>query len=66
MIYTKFDADRTNSLGRVRKSRFSDFRDFARKRYTRKWAWPISRDSAQFPERLDVRFLIVRCTVWEL
>ena len=31
-----------------------------------KWAWPISRHSAQFSERVDTRFLNVRQSICEL
>ncbi len=39
-LRAKFHADRTKPQGEVRKSRFSSFRDFAKKHYRRKWAAP--------------------------
>ncbi len=65
-VRAKFHADRTKPQGGVRKSRFSSFRDFAKKNSRRKWAWPSPRDSAPFRECGDIRFLNVRHTVWEL
>ena len=34
------------------------FRKFAEKS-RRKWAWPISQDSAQFSERVDIRIILI-------
>ena len=31
-----------------------------------KWAWPISRDSAQSSEHVDIRILNVQQSIWEL
>ena len=39
-------------------SRFATFPEFVQK-MVRKWPWPISRDSAQFSKRVDIRFLNV-------
>ena len=58
MVHTNFGADPTKRLGGDAKRRFCTFRDFARKIYRRKWAWPISRDSAGSTERVDVWFSI--------
>ena len=65
-VCAKFHADRTNSQGGVRKSRFSSFCDFAEKLSKRKWAWASQSDSALFGESGDTRFLNVQHTVWEL
>ncbi len=65
-VRAKFHADRTKPQGGVRKSRFSSFRDFAKKNSRRKWAGPSPRDSAPFRECGDIRLFNVRYTVWEL
>ena len=66
MLCAKFRANRWNRLGGVRKSRFSTFCDVAKKNGRRKWAWPIPRDSPLCSERVDIRFLNVRQSIWEL
>ena len=66
-VRAKFHADRIKSQGRVQKSRFSSFLYFAKKkRFKRKWAWPLQSDSAPFTKSGDTMFLNVRHTVWEL
>ena len=46
MIHAKFGVDRTCGFGGVNSERLVSFRDVARKKFRRKWAWPIPRDSA--------------------
>ncbi len=58
IIRAKFRVDRTCGLGGVRFRWFFSFRDVARKKFRRKWAWPIPGDSARSPERVDIRFWI--------
>ncbi len=65
-VRAKFHTDWTKPQGGVKKSRFSSFRDFAKKNYRRKWVWPSPCDSASFRECDDIKFLNVRHTVWEL
>ena len=62
----KFDADRFKILGLVRKSRFFKYRDVAKKKSRRKWAWPMSRHSISSPEHEDMKFLKMGLTGWKL
>ncbi len=58
IIRAKFRVDRTCGFGGVRFRWFFSYRDVARKKSRRKWAWPIPGHSAGSPERVDIRFLI--------
>ena len=60
MVHAKFGVDRTCGFGGVNSERLLSFRDVARKKFRRKWAWPIPRDSARSPERVDIRFVNMR------
>ncbi len=62
IIRAKFRVDRTCGFGGDDFGRYVSFRAVARKKSRRKWAWPTSRDSAQSPERVDIRFMNVRCS----
>ena len=58
IIRAKFRVDRTCGFGGDDFGRYVSFCAVARKKFRRKWAWPIPRDSAGYPERVDIRFSI--------
>ncbi len=58
IIRAKFRGDGTCGFGGDDFGWSFSFRDVARKKFRRKWAWPIPGDSARSPERVDIRFLI--------
>ncbi len=60
MIHAKFGVDWTCGFGGVNSERLVSFRDVAREKFRRKWAWPIPRDSAGSPERVDIKFFHIR------
>ncbi len=57
-IRAKFRVDRTCGFGGDAFGWCFSFRDVARKKFRRKWAWPIPVYSARSPERVDIRFLL--------
>ena len=46
MSCAKFGVDWSRNVGGVAKIQFCGFRDFAKKDYRRKWAWPRPKDAA--------------------
>ena len=46
MPCAKFGVDWSRNVGGVAKKQFCGFRDFAKKNYGRKWAWPMPKDAA--------------------
>ena len=50
-------------VGGVAKIQFCGFRDFAKKNYGRKWAWPMPKDATDSSEAVCTRFWMweVRC-----
>ena len=56
MSCAKFGVDWSRNVGGVAKKQFSGFRDFAKKNYGRKWAWPMPEDAADSSEYVGTRF----------
>ena len=52
----KFGVDWSRNVGGVAKKQFSGFRDFAKKNYRRKWAWPMPKDAADSSEYVGTSF----------
>ena len=68
-VVSKVSCKSVKSPGRSSKNGFSTFWEFAQKKKKngrRKWAWPTPRDSAQFNECVDIRFLNARQSILEL
>ena len=66
MSCAKFGVDWSRNVGGVGKIQFCGFRDFAKKNYRRKWAWPMPKDAADSSESVDRKVLTVGGSVWEL
>ena len=66
LLCAKVGANWGNCLAGVRKSRFATFCEFVERNGRRKWAWPISQDSAPFSEPVDIRFLYVHQSILAL
>ena len=66
MSCAKFGVDWSRNVGGVGKKLFCGFRDFAKKNYRRKWAWPMPKDAADSSESVDIKVLTVGGSVWEL
>ena len=56
MSCAKFGVDRARNVGGVAKKQFCGFRDFAKKNYRRKWAWPMPKDAADSSEYVGTSF----------
>ena len=56
MSCAKFGVDWSRNVGGVGKKQFCGFRDFAKKNYRRKWAWPMPKDAADSSESVGTRF----------
>ena len=56
MSCAKFGVDRARNVGGVAKKQFCGYRDFAKKNYRRKWAWPMPKDAADSSEYVCTRF----------
>ena len=56
MPCAKFGVDWTRNVGGVAKKQFCGFRDFAKKNYGRKWAWPMPKDAADSSESVRTSF----------
>ena len=52
----KFGVDWSRNVGGVGKKQFCGFRDFAKKNYGRKWAWPMPKDAADSSEYVRASF----------
>ena len=50
MPCAKFGVDCPRNVGGVAKIQFCGFRDFAKKNYGPKWAWPMPKDAADSSE----------------
>ena len=63
MPCAKFGVDWSRNVGGIAKIQFCGFRDFAKKNYGRKWAWPMPKDAADSSESVCTRFSMweVRC-----
>ena len=66
MSCAKFGVDWARNVGGIAKRQFSGFRDFAKKLYRPKWAWPMPKDAADSSESVRITFLNVGGSVWEL
>ena len=66
MSCAKFGVDWSRNVGGVAKIQFCGFRDFAKKNYRRKWAWPMPKDATDSSESVHITFLTVGASVWEL
>ena len=66
MSCAKFGVDWSRNVGGVAKKQFCCFRDFAKKNYGRKWAWPMSKDAADSSASLCTSFWTVGGSMWEL
>ena len=56
MSCAKFGVDRARNVGEVGQKQFCGFRDFAKKNYRRKWAWPMPKDAADTSEYVRTSF----------
>ena len=56
MSCAKFGVDRARNVEGVGKKQFCGFRDFAKKNYGRKWAWPMPKDAAHSSEYVRTSF----------
>ena len=56
MSCAKFGVDWSRNVGGVAKIQFCGFRDFAKKNYRRKWAWPTPKVAADSSEYVCTRF----------
>ena len=56
MSCAKFGVDWSRNVGGVAKKQLSGFRDFAKKNYGRKWAWPIPKDATDSSDYVCTRF----------
>ena len=56
MPCAKFGVDWSRNVGGVAKIQLCGFRDFAKKNYRRKWAWPMPKDAADSSESVCTRF----------
>ena len=55
-VTAKFCVNWSRIVGGVAKIQFCGFRDFAKKNYGRKWAWPMPKDAADSSEYVCTRF----------
>ena len=56
MSCAKFGVNWSRYGGGVGKKQFCGFRDFAKKNYGRKWAWPRPKDAADSSEYVRTSF----------
>ena len=56
MSCAKFGVNWSRYVGGVAKKQFCGFRDFAKKNYRRKWAWPRPKDAADSSEYVRTSF----------
>ena len=56
MPCAKFCVNWSRIVGGVAKIQFCGFRDFAKKNYRRKWAWPMPKDAADSSESVRTSF----------
>ena len=56
MPFAKFCVNWSRNVGGVAIKLFCGFRDFAKKKFRRKWAWPMPKDAADSSEAVCTRF----------
>ena len=66
MFCANFGVNCPKIVGGVAKSQFCSFCDIAKNVSIYKWAWPMPKDAADSSESVDIKFLTVGVSVWEL